>query len=133
MERLKKKETKMLEREETILRSQHQASQVKFVGEATRKTFQCLSSNNSYKPGENAFEKIKNCELGALKNQEETFRMFNCMRQRYFGSFGNAAQPFSPFSSFPQPNHTQYFQTVTSTQNRKSDIVEFKNDEIEEE
>ncbi|KAN0033103.1 hypothetical protein ACTA71_011311 [Dictyostelium dimigraforme] len=93
----KEKETKMLEREETILRSQHQASQVKFVSEATRKTIQCLSSNNSYKPGENAFEKIKNCELEALKNQEETFRMFNCIRQI------------------------------------KSDIDEFKDDEIEEE
>ncbi|KAN0050077.1 hypothetical protein ACTA71_003178 [Dictyostelium dimigraforme] len=95
-DKIKEKETKMLERE-TILRSQHQASQVKFVSEATRKTFQCLSSNNSYKPGENAFEKIKNCELEALKNQEETFRMFNCIRQI------------------------------------KSDIVEFKDDEIEEE
>ncbi|KAM9975583.1 hypothetical protein ACTFIW_005456 [Dictyostelium discoideum] len=76
---------------------------VKYVSEDTRKTFKALSSHSYY--GEKLLERIRKCELDAVKHQEESSRMFQNMKQMAtfgpFGSFGSFG--FGSFGSFVDP------------------------------
>ncbi|KAM9984748.1 hypothetical protein ACTFIY_009188 [Dictyostelium cf. discoideum] len=95
------------------------------IHENTRKEFQSLSSNKTYH-NENSFNRIKQCELDALKNQEESTKMLMFMKFCYSSFSSNFNSPMFPSCSPNlqlKPNFSPS-QNITGGQNSNADTNE---------
>ncbi|KAM9955414.1 hypothetical protein ACTFIR_011852 [Dictyostelium discoideum] len=89
-ERINKKQTDLFEKEERVRKSSELGEKLRFMTDDTRKQFHSLSSNQTYH-NEKSYNNIKQLELDALKNQDETSKMLMCMRV-FCSSFSNSPQ-----------------------------------------
>ncbi|KAM9989767.1 hypothetical protein ACTFIY_005816 [Dictyostelium cf. discoideum] len=106
-ERINKKQTDLFEKEERVRKSSELGEKLRFMTDDTRKQFHSLSSNQTYH-NEKSYNNIKQLELDALKNQDETSKMLMCMR--VFCSFSNSHQMTPSLQPTIQFNNNFIFQ-----------------------
>ncbi|KAM9969354.1 hypothetical protein ACTFIR_001186 [Dictyostelium discoideum] len=131
-ERINKKQTDLFEKEERVRKSSELGEKLRFMTDDTRKQFLSLSSNQTYH-NEKSYNNIKQLELDALKNQDETSKMLMCMRV-FCSSFSNSPQmtpSLQPTIQFnnnftPSPNSACSYQNLNSNADVDKTLLKLK-------
>ncbi|KAM9995681.1 hypothetical protein ACTFIY_001848 [Dictyostelium cf. discoideum] len=128
---LERKERNRL-KEERVRKSSELGEKLRFMTDDTRKQFHSLSSNQTYH-NEKSYNNIKQLELDALKNQDETSKMLMCMRV-FCSSFSNSPQmtpSLQPTIQFnnnftPSPNSACSYQNLNSNADVDKTLLKLK-------